>query len=147
MAVIDSLKGTVPFSFAVPLFSLVVTHCHSLSLFVTRCTTRCHSLSLVVIRCHSYHLLSLVVPLVATRFHSLSLDVPLACIFINDHSFVINDVYKNLKQNVNIKVKSKHKVVFHTLYWKNWTINSSSFFRMMNEKDFKFDAVTRFQAY
>ena len=75
MAVIHSLKGTAPFSFAVPLFSLVVTHCHS-----------------------------------------LSLDVTLACVFINDHSFVINDVYKNLKQNVNIKVKSKHKVVFHTLY-------------------------------
>ena len=116
MAVIHSLKGTAPFSFAVPLFSLVVTHCHLLSLFVTRC-------------------------------HSLSLDVTLACVFINDHSFVINDVYKNLKQNVNIKVKSKHKVVFHTLYWKNWTIDSSSFFRMMSEKDFKFDPITRFQAY
>ena len=85
MAVVHSLKGTAPFSFSVSLFSLVVTHYHSLSLFVTRC-------------------------------HSLSLDVPLACVFTNDHSFVINDVYKNLKQNVNIKVKSKHKVVFRTLY-------------------------------
>ena len=28
------------------------------------------------------------------------------------NSFVINDVCKNLKKNVHIKVKSKHKVVF-----------------------------------
>ena len=75
MAIIHSLKCTVPFSFAVPLFSLAVTHCHLLSLFVTdfhslsfvvtRCTTRCRSLSL----------LSLVVPLVVIRCHSLSLVV------------------------------------------------------------------------
>ena len=63
------------------------------------------------------------------------------------NSFVFNDVCKNLKQNVNIKVKSKHKVVFRTLYWRNWTIDSSSFFRIMNEKDFNFDAITRFQTY
>ena len=55
------------------------------------------------------------------------------------NSFVINDVCKNLKKNVNIKVKSKHKVVFRTLYWKNWKIDSSSFFRIMNEKDFNQD--------
>ena len=60
------------------------------------------------------------------------------------NSFIINDVCKNLKENVNIKVKSKHKVVFRTLYWKNWKIDSSSFFRIM---DFNFDAVARFQAY
>ena len=63
------------------------------------------------------------------------------------NSFIINDVYKNLKENVNAKVKSKHKVVFRTLYWKNWKVDSSSFFRIMNEKDFNFDAITRFQAY
>ena len=28
------------------------------------------------------------------------------------NSFIINDVYKNLKENVNIKVKNKHKEVF-----------------------------------
>ena len=76
MAIIHSLECTVPFSFRIPLLSLAVAHCHSLSLFVTRCTTRCHSLSLVVplvvTRCHS---LSLVVPLVVTRCHSLSLVV------------------------------------------------------------------------
>ena len=80
MAIIHSLKCTVPFSFAVPLLSLAVTHCHSLSLFVTRCTTCCHSLSFAASRCHS---LSLVVPLVVTRCHSLSLGVRLVCLFIN----------------------------------------------------------------
>ena len=48
MAVIHSLKFTVPFSFVVPLLSLIVIYCHSLSFVVTRCITRCHSLSLVV---------------------------------------------------------------------------------------------------
>ena len=56
--------------------SLVVIHCHSLSLIVTRCTTRCttrrHSLSFVVslaaIRCYS---VPLVIPLVVTRCHSM----------------------------------------------------------------------------
>ena len=113
MAIIRSLKCTVPFSFAVPLFSLAVTrcttHCHSFSLIFTLChslyqllslvVTRCYSLSLVVIRCHSLyhslsfivtcsttrcHSLSFVVTRCATRCHSLSLDVPLACLFIND---------------------------------------------------------------
>ena len=68
MAIIPSLKCTVPFSFVVPLLSLALTHYHLLSLVVTRRIIRCHSLSLVVIRCHS-----------------LSLDVPLVCPFINDH--------------------------------------------------------------
>ena len=45
-------------------------------------------------------------------------------------------------QNVNIKVKRKHKVVICTLYWKNWKIDSSSFLRIMNENDFNFDAIT-----
>ena len=61
------------------------------------------------------------------------------------NSFVVNDVCKNLKKNVNIKVKSKHKVVFRTLYWKNWKIDWSTFFRIMNEKDFNFDAITQLQ--
>ena len=61
--------------------------------------------------------------------------------------FIINDVYKNVNENVNTKVKSKHKVVFRILYWKNWKIDSSSFFRIMNEKDLNFDAVTRFWVY
>ena len=88
MAIIHSLKCTVPFSFALPLLSFDVTHCHSLSLFVTDfhslslvvplVVTRCQLLSLVVLlvvtRCHS---LSLVLPLVVTRCHSLPLVVPL----------------------------------------------------------------------
>ena len=116
IAIIHSLKCVVPFSFVVPLLSLAVIHCHSLSLFVTRFTTcchslsfvvtRCHSLSLVLIRCHSlsfyvtrchslYHSLSLVVIVVTrcttcctTRCHSLSLDISLACLFINNHLFI-----------------------------------------------------------
>ena len=76
MAIIHSLKYTLPFSFVVPLLSLTLTHCHLLSLIVTRCITRCHSLSLVlalvVICCH---LLSFVVPLFVTRCHSLSFVV------------------------------------------------------------------------
>ena len=94
MAIIHSLKYTVTCSFVVPLLSLTVTHCHLLSLVVTRCTTRCHPSSPVVIRCHSLSLvvpifvaccysLYLVVPLIVTRCHSLSLDVPLVCLFIN----------------------------------------------------------------
>ena len=75
MAIIHSLKCTVPFSFVVPLLSLTVTHFHLLSLVVTHCTTRCHSL---------YHSLSLAVIHFTTRCHSLSLDVPLVCLFIND---------------------------------------------------------------
>ena len=59
--------------------------------------------------------------------------------------FVINDVCKNLKEHVNIKVKSKHKVVFRTLHWQNRKVDWSSIFRIMNEKDFNFDANTRFQ--
>ena len=124
MTIIHSLKSTVSFSFALPLLSLAVTHCHSLPLFVTHF----HSLSLVVIRCHSlYHLLSLVVPLVfirchsfttrchslsfvvtrcTTRCHSLSLDVPLVCLFINDQQYLKCLIQKRLKYK---KIKpSKH---------------------------------------
>ena len=78
MTIIHSLKRTVTFSFAAPLLSLAVTHCHLLLLFVTGChslslvITLCHSLSLFVTCCHS---LSLVVPLAAIRCHSLSLAV------------------------------------------------------------------------
>ena len=32
------------------------------------------------------------------------------------NSFIINDACKNLKENVNVKVKRKDKVVFRTLY-------------------------------
>ena len=110
MAIIYSMKCTVPFSFAVPLLSLAVTHCHLLPLSVTRCITRCHSLyhsmSLVAIRCHSmsfvvtrgnsfYHSLSVIIiychslyhslSLVVIRCHSLSLDVQLVCLFISNH--------------------------------------------------------------
>ena len=60
--------------------SLVVIRCHSLSFFVTCCTTRWHSLyhsllfvvALDVIRCHSF---SFVVPLVVIHCQSLSSDV------------------------------------------------------------------------
>ena len=86
MAIIHSLKCTMPFSFVVRLLSLPVTNCHLLSLAVTRCTTRCHSLSLVVIRCHwLYHSLSFVV----TRCHSLSPVVPLVVSGCHSLSFVI----------------------------------------------------------
>ena len=101
MAVIHSLKCTVPFSFALPLLSLavtalaliairchflsivvplVVTSCHSLSLIVplvvTRCTTRCHSLSIVFIHCHL-----------------LSLDVPLVCLLIKDPIIAVFQIF------------------------------------------------------
>ena len=36
-------------------------------------------------------------------------DFPIEFVFMLINSFVINDVCKNLKENVNIKVKSKHK--------------------------------------
>ena len=106
IAIIHSLKCTVPFSLAVPTavncchsLLFVATSCHSLHysllFFATCCTTRCYSLSLVVILCHSlYHSLSLVVirchslyhsfSLVVNQFHSLSLDVPLFFLVIND---------------------------------------------------------------
>ena len=86
MAIIHSLKCTVPFSFAVLLLSLAVTNFHSLSHFVTHfhplslvvqlAVTRCNSVSLVVIRFHSlYHSLSSVVTRFTTRCHLLSLVV------------------------------------------------------------------------
>ena len=76
MAIIHSVKYIVPFSFAVPLLTLAVTHCRFLSLFVIRC----HSLSLivplVVIRCHSlYHSLSLIVIRCHLLYHSMSFVV------------------------------------------------------------------------
>ena len=76
MAIIHSLKCTVSFSFVVPLLSLALTHCHLLSLVVTRCITRCHSL---------YHSLSLVVPVFVTRCHSLYHSV----ICCHSFSFVV----------------------------------------------------------
>ena len=81
MKIIHSLKCNVPFSFVVPLLPLPVTHCHLLSLVVTRCVTR-------------YHSLSLIVPLVVIRCPSLPLYVPLVCHFIND----LKDLRKLLDQ-------------------------------------------------
>ena len=79
MAIIHSLKCTMPFSFVVPLLSLALTHCHLLSCVFTRCITRCHSLPLVVplvvIRCHSYQSLSLSLSLIAICCNSLSFVV------------------------------------------------------------------------
>ena len=136
MAIIHSLKCTVPFSFVVPILSLSVTHCHLLSLVATRCTTRCHSLSLVVplavtryttfchslslavtsctTRCHSlYHSLSFVVSRCTTRCHSLSLDVPLVCLFINDHNdwrMQITEITLFVKINIfSILCKTAHQ--------------------------------------
>ena len=63
------------------------------------------------------------------------------------NSFIINDVYKNLKENVNIKVKNKHKEVFVLYTEKVGRQIQVVFYRIMNEKDFNFDAITRFQAY
>ena len=77
MAIIHSLKYTVPFLFLVPLF---VICCHSLSFVVTRCHSLLLFVPLVVIRCHSlYHSLSLVF----IRWHSMYL---LSVFFINDHT-------------------------------------------------------------
>ena len=100
MAIIHSLKCTVPFSFAVPLPSLGVTNCHSLSLGVTLCHSLYHSLSFVVIfcttRCHS---LSYVVTRCTTRLSfykrsimsiSKSTHVKLDNIFWKLHVFKIN---------------------------------------------------------
>ena len=44
------------------------------------------------------------------------------------------------------KVESKRKLVCRILYKKIWKIDWSSFFKIMNEKDFNVDAVTRFQS-
>ena len=89
MAIIHSLKCTVPLSFALPLPSIAVAHCHSLSLFVTYfhslslvvplVVTRCQSLWFVVTRCHSshslHHSLLFIVTHCTTRCHSLSFVV------------------------------------------------------------------------
>ena len=128
MAIIHSLKCTVPFSFVVPLLSLALIHCHLLSIVVTRCiarcTIRCHSLSFIVTGCHSLslvcttrcHSLSFAGLLVITRCHSLSLDVPLACLFINNHGNVLKlmlfQVHCELTPSYFIK-KHKLKLGFH----------------------------------
>ena len=106
MAIIHSLECTVPFSFAVPLFSLAVTQCHSLSLFVTHFHSLPLVVPLVVTRCHS---LSLVVPLVVTCCHSLSLVVPLVVTRCHSLSLVVNrcitrlSFYKRSILNINLK--------------------------------------------
>ena len=117
MAIIHSLKCIVPFSFAVPLLSLVFPQCHLLSLFVihsiTRChslslvvpliVTCCHSLSLVITRCYSLwfvvtcctnrcHSLSLIVSFVVTRCNSLSLVVALMSLVVIRYPSLSHDV-------------------------------------------------------
>ena len=103
MAIIHSLKCTVPFSFAVPLLSLAVTHCHSLSLFVTHFHSLSLAVPLFVTRCHS---LSLVVPLVVTRCHSLYHSLSLAVIRCHSLSLVVTrcttrlSFYKRSSKNI-----------------------------------------------
>ena len=112
MAIIHSLKCTVPFSFVVP---LAVTRCHSLSFVVTRC----HSMSLVVTRCHSlYHSLSFIVPLVVirchslsfvvtrctTRCHSLSLAAARCTTRLSFYKRSINRLLSNVMSNIYLKV-------------------------------------------
>ena len=110
-AIIHFLKSTVPFSFVVPMISLIAICCHSchslyysLSFFEPCCTTRCHSLSLVVplvvIRCH-------------LLYHSLSLVVTLVCLFINDHARMYNSFISQEKERNN-----NHESVRKTYYWK-----------------------------
>ena len=102
MAIIHSLKYTVPFSFVVPLLLLAITHCHLLSLVVTRdhqslflCVTFLKAkllkkghfsyntllssvvvslvVSLIITLCHLlYHSLYHSLPLVVSRCHLLS---------------------------------------------------------------------------
>ena len=80
--------------------SLIVILCHSLSPFVTCCTTCCHSLSLAAVCCHSLsfvvtgcttrsHSLSFVVTCCTTRCHSLSLVIPLVVNRCHSLSFVV----------------------------------------------------------
>ena len=96
-----SLKCIVPFSFAVPLLSLIAIFCHSLSLVVLLVVTLSHLLywllPLAVIRCHSL-------------YHSLSLDVPLVCLFINNP--------KALKKKENVEKKNKGNDKTFSLKWK-----------------------------
>ena len=123
MAIIHSLKCTVPFSFAVPLvvmrchsFSLVVICCHSLSPGVTRCTSCCYS-SLSVICCTTRcHLLSPVVPIIVIHCHSLSLDVTLVCLFINDLIKKLKLYYKN----IYLRVISAFSSIFQILILPRW---------------------------
>ena len=93
MAIIHSLKFSLPFSFAVHcshLLSLIAIRSHSLSLIFTLCHSPYHVLSLVVTRCHS---LSLVVRLVVTRCttrcHSLSFIVTRCTTLCHCLSFVV----------------------------------------------------------
>ena len=81
MASSYSLNCTLSFSFIVP---LAVNRSHSLSFFVSRCTTLCHSLSLAV---------PFAVPLLVIRcqslYHSSPFDVQLVCLFINNQTNLI----------------------------------------------------------
>ena len=101
MAIIHSLKCTVPFSLSVPLLSLAVIiaiRCHSLSLIFTLCYLLYHSLSFVVTRCTTRcHSLSLVVPLVVTRCHSLSLVVTRCTTCLSFYKPSVKNCTKNSK--------------------------------------------------
>ena len=54
MVITHYLKCTVLVSFVVPLLSPAVTHCHLLSLVVTRCHSLYHLLSFFVTRCTTH---------------------------------------------------------------------------------------------
>ena len=80
------------------------------------------------------------------RFSELSLSsktflLNLFSCLIN--SFVINDVCKNL-ENVNVKVKTNTKRLFVLYIEKNW---KTDLLGIMNEKNFNFHEITRFQAF
>ena len=55
------------------------------------------------------------------------------------NSFIVNDVCKNLKENVNIKIKSKH------IYIKKFETYVGVVLSPDEWKKVNFDAVTRFQ--
>ena len=81
-----------------------VTHCHFLSLVVTRCITRCHSFSPVVL-------------IVATRCNSLSLLVPLVVTGCTTRlSFYKQSKSTEKKENVEKKNKGNDKTF--SLKWK-----------------------------
>ena len=140
MAIIHSLNCTVPFSFAVPLLSLAVTHCHLLSLVVSVVVTlynslyrslsfaitRYHSLSLVVIHCHSlYHSLSFVVTHCTTHCHSLSFIVPCCHSMYHLSVFFYERSRKVSLLFFFIPIKIRWKHVFFETMQSQWRFISS----------------------
>ena len=57
------------------------------------------------------------------------------------NSFIVNDVCKNLKENVNIKIKSKH------IYIKKFETYVGVVLSPGEWEKVNFDAITRFQVY